>query len=88
MIHLIHAPSPYSPSLLRVSLQEYTRANESLQALNPRTHAMFNLHPQLFHSHIVRAVVFPRIEPAWDHDRRAIQHSVVQPTLGFITELR
>lgn len=33
-----------------------------------------------------RAVVFQRIEPARDHDRRAIQHSVVQLTLGYITE--
>ena len=49
---------------------------------------MFDLHPQLSHPHIARVVVFQQIEPARDHDRRAIQHSVVQLTLGYITEQR
>lgn len=49
---------------------------------------MFDFHPQLSHSHIARGVVFQQIEPARDRHRRAIQHSVVQLTLGYITEAR
>lgn len=74
------SPPPKSTASNRAS----TRS--PLQALSSRTQDLFDLHPQLSQSQIAWGVVIQRIELARDHDRRAIQHSVVQPTLGYITE--
>ncbi len=86
LLPIISSPMSAVSQYISPDLQQQSKKSSLSSGLSPRGQSMFDLHPQLSHSHIAWGVVFQRVEPARDHDRRAIQHSVVQPTLGYIIE--
>ena len=65
--HLSRFARPHSSPSNKASIRSPIQ-----QTLRPPNNDMFDLHPQLSQSHIARAIVFQRIEPARGSNRRAI----------------